>query len=411
MLLRDTRLQYFVSYAMLGSVLPYVSVFFRAAGLSNAQVGYLFSIYSLASVLSPVLVTRVADGRGLDPRRLLASTSAVAAAALLSLTWARGSLAVFSIWTVYCLAMMPMFPLQDGIHFSQQRRRRDQGLDATPYHLVRAWGTVGFIAPSLPIFLMLRLGVGLSIVMGFGSALLALSAAQALLLPDPRGTRVAAEKDLPTLRAAAALLKPPMLAFSAAIMLMSMTTTIHSAFYPIHLTERVGLSDKWLGWASNVAVSLEIGFIFACGWLLRVLGLRRLLVLAISVTAVRFAILAGSSNAVLAIGTQVVHGLLILTTGVLPQGLFDERADDHFRHSMQGVLVMFVSAGRAAASFGAGILESYGHGRAFAAAACMCAGAGALVILGFHERRLGQSQAPTTTGQPDPVDVVLQASD
>src|SRR6516164_5423306 len=95
--LRDTRLQYFISYAMLGSILPYASVFFRATGLSNAQVGYLFSIYSLASVLSPVLVTRVADGRGLDPRRLLAGTSAVAAAALLMLTWARGSVAVFSI--------------------------------------------------------------------------------------------------------------------------------------------------------------------------------------------------------------------------------------------------------------------------------------------------------------------------
>jgi PPP family 3-phenylpropionic acid transporter len=390
MLLRDTRLQYVVSYAMLGSVLPYASVFFRAGGLSNAQIGYLFSIYSLASLLSPVLVTRIADGKGLDPRRLLAATSAIAALALLMLTWARGAAPIFGIWTVYCLAMMPIYPLQDGIHFSQQRRRREeQGAEPMPYHLVRAWGTVGFMAPSIPIFVMLRTGIGLSIVMALGSALLALSAAQALLLPDPRNASSAdIQRDTPTLRAAAALLRPPMLAFSAAIMLMSMTTTIHSAFYPVYLTERVGLSDKWLPWASNVAVSLEICFIFACGWLVRLMGLRRLLVLAISVTAVRFAILAGTSNAILAIGTQVVHGLLIVTTGVLPQALFDERADDHFRHSMQGVLVMFVSAGRAAASFGAGILESYGHGKAFAAAACMCAGAGALVILGFHERRV-----------------------
>src|SRR5438105_15377344 len=81
---RDTRLQYFLTYAVLGSTVPFISVLFRKAGLSSGQVGFAWSVWSLAAVLSPVFVTRVADGSA-DPRRLLSLASAATAVCLLSL--------------------------------------------------------------------------------------------------------------------------------------------------------------------------------------------------------------------------------------------------------------------------------------------------------------------------------------
>src|SRR6185437_8037951 len=54
---RDIRIQYFLAYATLGTVLPYASVFFRHAGFSDAMVGWAMAIWSLAAVASPVVVT------------------------------------------------------------------------------------------------------------------------------------------------------------------------------------------------------------------------------------------------------------------------------------------------------------------------------------------------------------------
>jgi hypothetical protein len=77
---------------------------------------------------------------------------------------------------------------------------------------------------------------------------------------------------------------------------------------------------------------------------------------------------------------------LILAVGVLPQTIFDNRAGDTFRHSMQGVLVMFMAAGRASANLLAGPVASRSLTVVFVGCACLCAVAAGLVILGFHER-------------------------
>src|SRR4051794_28242251 len=88
--MRDLRIQYVLTFGMLGTVLPYVSVFFRReAGLSEAQVGYAWAIWSAGLMLSPALLTMLADAH-IDPRRLLALASVGSGAGLLCLGQARG---------------------------------------------------------------------------------------------------------------------------------------------------------------------------------------------------------------------------------------------------------------------------------------------------------------------------------
>src|SRR5277367_2995528 len=115
---RDTRLQYFLPHAMLGTVLPYVPVFFRHAGLRQGEVGLAMAIYSLASVLSPVIITLLAD-RARDPRRLLGAVALLTAVSLVLIARSRSVTMIMVAWGFYCVASMPVFPLQDGIHFSQ----------------------------------------------------------------------------------------------------------------------------------------------------------------------------------------------------------------------------------------------------------------------------------------------------
>src|SRR5688572_7659518 len=99
---RDVRAQYFLTFGTLGTVVPYASVFFIRAGLSEAQVGYAWAIWSAAVVFSPVLVTLAADA-SVDPRRLLALGSALSGLSLLALGLVSGVAAILGVWAVYCL--------------------------------------------------------------------------------------------------------------------------------------------------------------------------------------------------------------------------------------------------------------------------------------------------------------------
>jgi len=414
--MRDLRVQYFLTYCVIGAVLPFVSLVFRDAGLSNAQVGYAWAVWSFAVVLSPVLVTLAADARA-DPRRLLALASALTGASLLALGLVRGVGPVLGVWAVYCLASLPVLPLMDGVHFSQQRRLKERGEPQQPYHLVRVWGTVGFIIPSVLLFVLFQLHVDLRAAPWTGAACAALAALQALLLVDPRPRRAdtpeledeieaerQTERRLPTLAAAKALLRPHLIVFTGAVLLLQMASTVHTAFYPIYLTEMVHLDKVWVGVASNLAVFIEIFFVSGCAMMVRRLGVKRLLLLATLATALRYGLVASSSRAGVAFGTQVFHGIFLVAVGVLPQIILDPYAQDRFRHSMQGLFVMITGSGRVVANVAAGQLAAGGIGRLYGYAAVMCLAAAALILFAYREPAESEVTTSEATGPTAPAE-------
>ena len=183
--MRDLRIQYVLTFGMLGAVLPYVSVFFRAGGVERGSGGVRVGDLERGADAQP--------GAADDARRRAHRPAAAArrwrrsrrARAAVPGAGARRG-AVLGIWTAYCLVSMPILPLQDGIHFSQQRRRRERGGRLTSYPQVRVWGTIGYIIPSLLLFAFLQRGMSLRVVLMTGAAFAALAAMQALLLHDPR---------------------------------------------------------------------------------------------------------------------------------------------------------------------------------------------------------------------------------
>ena len=409
--MRDVRLQYFLTFGMIGTVLPYVSVFFRQAGLSEAQVGYAWAIWSAAVMISPVVVTMLADAR-VDPRRLLVAGSLVAGLSLLLLGFTRGVGPVLAVWAVYCLASMPVLPLQDGIHFGQQRRRAERGEPPVAYHRVRVWGTVGYIVPSLLLFGFLQAGMGMAGAVMSGAVFAAAAAVQAALLADPRphgagGDEAraagdpAAERQVPTFAAARVLLRPNLLVFTAALVLMQMAGAAHGAFYPIYLVERVDLDEKWLGQVSNLAVVIEVFFVAGCGMLSTRFGVKNLLLMAMAFTALRLALIASTINAWVVVGTQVFHGIFLIAVGVLPQTVLDDAAEDRFRHSMQGVFVMAGGAGRVAANLLAGPIAAWSLSGLYGIAAVLCVASAGLLLAAFRDPAERKAEAGTSPRRED----------
>ena len=395
--MRDVRVQYFLLYAVLGTVLPYASVFFRQAGLSAAEVGYAFAIWSAAAVLTPVLITYVADTR-VDARRLIAASIAVSGLSLLALGFVNGVWLILGVWTVHCLTLLAAMPVLDGLCFSVRRLREARGQHAPPYHQIRVWGTLGFILPSVLLFAFLYRGMPVRGAMMSGAIFAAIAAAQALRIRDcappaeptaetPNGAadqQADAAPTMPTAAAARLLLQPGLRVFCAAMFLMQMATAMHGGFFPVYLTEQAGVAAKWVGLIANVGVVAEIFFMLAAGWLTRVLGVKGFFLAGIFGVAARLGLLALFVNAPLAIATQLFHGLHVVTMFVLPQTLVDRYADDRCRHSMQGVFGMFTGTGRVVGSLIAGWLGAGSLQGVMGLGASLALAAAVMVILGLR---------------------------
>jgi PPP family 3-phenylpropionic acid transporter len=385
---RDIRIQFFLTLGMLGTVGPFGSVILRERGLTPGQVGYAFAIQNIVGVLSPIVMTMVADTK-VDARRILAAMSAIAAVGLLGIIWARDLPQVLTIWTLYCIAQTAIFPLQDGVHFAQQRRAAQAAARLTPYHRVRVWGALGFMTPGVLLYLPLKLGIGLGLVLATGATFALLAAIHSLMLHDTRAMNAADAEEsktavrLPTLAALRMLLEPRMLVFCAAIILVYMAFSVHWTYYAVYLTERVQLGKQWVGIANVVALCVEIPVTYACGWFLREIGVKRVLLLGMLLMALRMAMISLTTNPLVAVGTQVFHAFLILAVSVLPHTILDNRAGDRFRHSMQALFVVLVSCGNACANFGAGRLSARGYDLnvLFVLAAAVCVVAAGMILL------------------------------
>jgi len=340
----------------MGSVLPYLPVYLSERGLSDIQVGYVLSLGGLAVFLTPVLTTLLADLH-FENRTLLAWVFAATSGALAWLLACKGFWMLLAVHGLFSLAYIPALSLQDGLVFTERSRLLKAGLPATPYHRVRVYGTVGFIVPSIVLYVLMAMGasIGTSLICGAVAGVLALM--NTAMLPKTRGAVGGAnpsaevpdpqpptgrDRSTPTMQAARLMLQPDVLLFCIASWLVQLSAGAFYAFYPIYLTDDIGVTKQWLGPISSVGVSLEILYMLGFGWLLKRLGLKWMMVLGTATIALRMGSLAMFPNLGIAVGTQVIHGLMVLVIHVAPPVYLNHRAGPAFRNSIQGLYAMLV---------------------------------------------------------------------
>ena len=401
--MRSIKIQYFLSFAVMGSLLPFLSVFLKERGLSRVEIGVVIAVSSASVVLTPVLVTLLADGY-LKGRRLLAMIFTISGAMLTALAVdAEGFWTALVFFSLYAMAFAPTTALQDGIFFLEHSQHRAAGKAVIPYHRVRVWGTIGFMVPSVLLFIFLRGGASTGMVLVSGVVFCGLGLINSLSLPDtkahgpdealpPVSQPVEPERAftgrLPTIEAARAMLEPHVLVFCIAMVLTHMANAAYYAFYPLYLTDRVGVANEWVGVIANLGVLLEIGYMLAFGRLMTGLGVKRLMVVGVVCLIVRLTLLAASDSMVVAVGTQLVHGLIVLVVHVVPPIFLNRHAHDHYRNSMQGLYTMTVyGCGRISGNLLAGWAAQKSLSLMFALAAVLCVLAAGLFMFAFYEHK------------------------
>lgn len=399
------KTQYFLTFGVMGCLFPYVPVYLRFRSMTQAQVGWILGIGSAAVIISPVLVTLIADAR-LEARRVLAMLLLLTAAALCILPLAGSFTAILAIYFLMSVAQIPTIPLQDGINFTLQEQAKAAGQKTVPFHRIRVWGTIGFIAAGAPLFVAMKCGMPVTAALYAAAVFSALAAANTLRLPPLPPATARSPGSLPTLAAARILFSRNLLAFCLASFLLQVAGAAYYGFYTIYLTEQLGIPAAWAGPAMNVGVIFEIAFMLSFGLLLRRLGMRGVLIACTTAVLLRMLLLGLFADVPVAIGSQVLHGAMVLTLNVIPAVLLNSYAEDRFRHSMQGLYTMLiVGLGRIVGNIAAGPIAKSSHTGVYLWSASLVAVALIILLVGFGEQRppaTSHCRADDTEPVPEP---------
>lgn len=382
------RLQYLLAFGLFGAFQPYLPVLLRERGLEQSQVGYVIGLAHLAPLLTPVLLTFLADLH-LPARRLLGMCFAGGGAMMALLIGSDQFWTLLLTYVAFSLALAPIVPLQDGLNFAAMADRQRSGLPAIPFHRVRVWGTVGYILPGALLFVPLRGDWPTVLAMGLAVGITVIGLTNSMFLPHPRkDVEQIARRKTPTVSALKVMLRPRLLLFCLALAVGNMSVAAYYGFYPQHLTERVGLDDSWLSVTTTIAVGLEIFFMLGFGWMRQRIGLRGIVVLGASALALRLLLLAVTDDPIVAITTQVLHAPMVMLIHVAPPVFLNEHAEDHFRSSLQGLFAMLTAGlARMAGMFMSGHLADVSLAVMFAVCSVLAVVTIALLLLAFRGER------------------------
>lgn len=375
------RALYFLTFSMLGAWLPFLPLYLTSElQWTQQQVGWLLALSSVSIMITPVLVTLLADMH-VQPRRLIMVVNFLTCLSFIALRQTESFWLVMGVFLFYSLVSTPLIALQDGLFFGYSKDHSDT---APPFHRIRVFGTFGFIFPSILMFILLKLGYNIRVMMTLAACLSFASLINTLLLPNVQH-QPAKTNRLPTRDAMTVMCKKHVLYFSAGLWLMHMVSASFYAFHPVWLRDIVHLDDKWVGLMANLGVTVEIFFMLSFGWLLRNLGLRKLLVFGMISTAFRMAILAYCSSLPLVIFSQFFHGMMVLIVHVAPPVFLNANARQSFRSSIQGLFAMAIGGtGRIIGNLVAGYLAEISLTVLYSYAIVLCLLAAAVIFWGLR---------------------------
>jgi len=382
------RRQFFLSYAVIGSVMPLMTVFLREqGGFDYFQIGLAMSLMSVPMLCSPALITLLAD-RNLDPRRIL-SAAYTCSAIVLTLIFFSGSITLtLTLFVFHGLAFVAMLPLQDGYFFSLAEESRRNGLAAPEYPLVRIWGTIGFILPSLILYIPLSQGAEPRMILPCAIGFCILSLLNSFSLKPVTRLPPASGRRLPSRQALIAIFAPNARWLSIGLFFGYLAAANYYAFIGNYLDEMVGVPKRHIGLIINLGVLIEVGCTLIMPRVQRRIHLKGIMVLGLGCMVTRMVLLSFFPTPFTAVISQIGHGFEVLALYIGPVMFLNRLADDEFRNSIQGVFTMAISgSARVLGGVSAGLMATH-----FGLKGCLLLGAGlgacAFVVITFLFSRI-----------------------
>lgn len=247
----------FLQFAVGGSVMPFVTLLLRDRGLSMGQIGLIFAIASGTLLIAPFFWGMLAD-RYLPLDRVFVLLNVLGATALVAFALQTTLLGLTITYTLFFACVMPTLSLINALSFHHLPDPPNQ------FGIVRSWGSVGWIAPFLPISLWLGFSgqSDLTFVVWTGAGLCLAMAVLGMFLPyTPPGAAGTDPRRMAYGPAVKLLFHDRnFLVLLAGMFLISGSFTVLSYYSPPFL-EDLGVPRHWIGPVQAIGVIFEI-FLF-----------------------------------------------------------------------------------------------------------------------------------------------------
>lgn len=392
------RRQFFLSYAVIGSVMPLMTVFLKEqGGFSYLEIGLAMSLMSVPMLCSPALITLLAD-RNLDARIILAAAFTCSAIVLSLIFFSTSITLTLILFVFHGLAFVAMLPLQDGYFFSLAEEQRKQGQVAPEYPLIRIWGTIGFIVPSLILYYPLARGAEPRMILPCAIVFCVLSLINSFTLAPVKRLAREGTSRLPSRQALSAIFAPNARWLSIGLFFAFLAAATYYAFIGNYLDEVVGIPRRHIGLIINLGVLLEVGCTLLMPWMQRKIHLKGVMVLGLACMVTRMILLAFFPTPFTAVVAQIGHGFEVLALYIGPVMFLNRLAGDEFRNSIQGVFTMAIGGtAKVLGGVSAGLMVTH-----FGLQGCLLLGAGlgacAFVIIAFLFSRIPPREEVSENG-------------
>lgn len=265
---------YLFYFASLGALVPYWGLYLQSLDFDARAIGELMAIIMATKIIAPYIWGWIADhtGKGMVIIRLASIFALLTFVGVFidsSFWWMAGVMAVFSFfWN----ATLPQFEANTMNHL---------GKDTHRYSVVRLWGSLGFIF-SVVVLGQLLDSMGLDIVPKLILMLFAAVVVFSFLVPEASNHQPAQQGHIFEV-----LKQPVVIALLLVSFLAQMSHGPYYTFYSIFLKQQ-GYESSTLGWLWALGVIAEIIVFLYMHKLMPLFGARKLLMLALLLTALRW---------------------------------------------------------------------------------------------------------------------------
>ncbi len=333
----------FLQYAIWGSWAPVLSAYLQNnLGFTGWQLGLIFSLLPLATIISPFVGGQFAD-RWFPTQKVIAVLQLVGGIFLILIANVTSFSSMMWLMLVYCLIYAPTLALTNSIAFVNLKNSEKE------FGAIRVWGTIGWIAAGWALTGWRALAKSPEGIAMKGDTLL-LAGAFSLLMgllsfglphtpPQKEGT-----KPWAFLEALKMFKDKNFLIFS----LISFVVATELQFYyvltsPFLTSPLIGVSQKYVPAVMTIAQFAEIFVMaFLLSWALKKFGMRRTLTLGILAWPIRYIIFVIGQPSWLVVASLALHGFCYVFFFTAAYIYVDNVAPKDIRASAQGLIATII---------------------------------------------------------------------
>jgi PPP family 3-phenylpropionic acid transporter len=339
-------------FGQFGVLMPYLGVFLDGRGFSSSEIGELFALITVARIAGPNLWAVLADKSGRALRVLQLGAL---------LTFSTFCLVFFvdGFWSLtLSLALMMMFwtailPQIEGLTLNCVFGH------ANRYGRIRLWGSIGYIL--FTIFTGKMIDVFSSEAPIFMGAIVLFSLfVVTLFLKEPVREQSAESQQTSIWHR---INTPVFYAFLLSAALLQLSFGAYYGFFALYVLD-LGYSGQATGWLVALGVLAEVIIFLQAGKLIKVFGVKWILVISILLTALRWYLLAvAANNPAILVLSQVLHAFSFGMTHAASMHFIHHYFGSKFQSQGQAIYIsVCFGIGGAVGGYGAGYFWQQGQG-------------------------------------------------